>query len=250
MAMGKMRKYVPKGKSKSKYYRIIPGGGNRYSSTKKFIGPKWYNPNYVNLRGITRSVLPSRIKTKLVYNNVFDVTQAMTTNYQLELCANGMNDPIVTGPISGHQPMGFDQLALFYNNYVVTGVKIVLEGNWYSAGTYYIGQSILNAGLTPYTSVESISEAKQCLSFIGSNQKPFKYTKNYDIGKELGVKKSTLRDESNYWGLMTGTTNPPFGNRIHLFIKNLDDSEQVIFQLSLTLVYYCEVFNSNALPFS
>lgn len=39
--------------------------------------------------------------------------------------ANGLYDPNITG--TGHQPMGFDQLMLFYEHYTVTSAKITVN---------------------------------------------------------------------------------------------------------------------------
>jgi hypothetical protein len=47
---------------------------------------------------------------------------AATTIGSFHVSANGINDPYI--PVGGHQPLGHDQWAQFYNHYVVLGSKI------------------------------------------------------------------------------------------------------------------------------
>lgn len=57
--------------------------------------------------------------------------------------ANGMYDPDITG--TGHQPMGFDQLAILYNHYCVVGSKITAKVFNYDTGqTQIAGVTLLD----------------------------------------------------------------------------------------------------------
>lgn len=68
-------------------------------------------------------LFPPRFKKKLFYceNGIGSTSSAgLCTTYFFS--ANGMFDPNVTG--TGHQPMGFDQMMLMYEQYSVTSAKI------------------------------------------------------------------------------------------------------------------------------
>ncbi len=70
-----------------------------------------------------RAPLPTKFTTKLKYVEEISLNPpaggVMLAHY---FSANGLFDPNVTG--TGHQPMGFDQLMLFYDHYTVIGAKI------------------------------------------------------------------------------------------------------------------------------
>jgi len=207
--------------------RVVPWKGKNY---------------YVNVRGATRSILPNRMATKLIFSETFDATQGAGTTWNYLYSLTGMNDPNITGG-STHQPMGFDQLAFLYNNYVVTGCKMVLEGHPYAAGTYHISMGACNNGSVPPTTDDAINEDRRFISIISNNQQNFKLRKYYDNAQVLGITRNTLITNNNYWGLSTGTTNPSFGDFAAIRIYNLDVSEQLIFQMTVTMVYYVTYFN-------
>jgi hypothetical protein len=78
---------------------------------------------------ITRAfpIFPDRTKRLLTYCEVgLQVTgPSFTTAGTYVLSANGLYDPNITG--TGHQPLGFDQMMLFYNHYAVTRAKIIVD---------------------------------------------------------------------------------------------------------------------------
>jgi len=228
----------PKGKNAKGRKR---GKLNSYSRSMRNV---WYRDKsyYINVRGATRSILPNRMATKLVFSETFDNTGGAGTAWAYIYSLNGMNDPNITGG-STHQPMGFDQLAQLYNNYIVTGCKVVLEGHPYAAGTFHVSMGGINAGSSPPITEDHINEDRRFISVISNNQQNFKLKKFYDNAKVLGITKNTLTTNSNYWGLSTGTTNPSFGDYLALRIYNMDVSEQNIFQMTVTLVYYVTYFN-------
>ncbi len=87
----------------------------------------------------TRRKRPNRVKTGIVpdkrhvtmryfFQKTLDIS---TVPDQHTFRANGLFDPDETG--IGTQPRGFDQYAVFYNNYAVTSARIVAHG--YSVGS-------------------------------------------------------------------------------------------------------------------
>ena len=178
----------------------------------------------------------------MVYSEVFDIIQAANTPWFWKYSGNGLNDPNITG--GGHQPMGFDQFNSLYINYVVTGVKLILEGVNTAAGGHQVSVQAGTNGLAFVTAPDAINEYRQAYSIMTSNQRPWKFKKYFSNPAILGIKRSTFLENSDYWGQSTGTTNPSYGTQLYLQIANLDISEQIITSLSVTLVYYVTYFNN------
>lgn len=121
--------------------------------------------------------------------------------------ANGLYDPNITG--TGHQPMGFDQIMQFYENYCVIGAKIQIQ--FISADDSY-GQ-VCGLQSTLYTTlssnVEQLIENGNCKWAISSrNQSSTK--KGLVLSMSISPKKllnmSDYRDNNSLWG--TASANP------------------------------------------
>lgn len=78
--------------------------------------------NSTTIQELWMPVFPARTTRKLRFYNSATVTASSTAGTHV-ISANGLFDPNVTGGTD--QPMGFDQLMLSYNHYVVTHAKII-----------------------------------------------------------------------------------------------------------------------------
>ena len=78
---------------------------------------------------------------------------------------------------------------------------------------------------------------------ITSNQQPWRFKKYFSIASILGIKRDKL-DDPQYWGQTAGTTNPSYGADMYFQIRNLDVSEQINTQFTITFVYYVTFFNT------
>jgi len=89
---------------------------------------------------ITQTPLfPVRVQKKLPYfEPAFSITGASGVIGNYVFTANGAYDPNITG--SGHQPLGFDTMMTYYEQYTVVGAKITVEccGNGIQAGTFAV----------------------------------------------------------------------------------------------------------------
>lgn len=103
-------------------------------------------------------LFPPRFKKNLVYVETgltVTGTTGLVGNYFFS--ANGMFDPNVTG--TGHQPMGFDQMMLMYEQYTVTSSKITVTYiNGSGAGVYADVGLYLSPDTTSITNPSQLME--------------------------------------------------------------------------------------------
>lgn len=69
--------------------------------------------------------MPSSLRTKMVYNDYFNIDPSAGAVGTYVFRANSIFDPNYTS--TGHQPSGFDQLSPFYSQYIVLGSRIQLR---------------------------------------------------------------------------------------------------------------------------
>lgn len=100
-------------------------------------------------------VFPARIYKRLRYSTNATIGAAAGAVNTYVFRANDLFDPDLTG--TGHQPMGFDQLMLWYNHFVVAKAKITCTFSNLAAAraTVCIRQ---DGDLTPITVIDRILE--------------------------------------------------------------------------------------------
>ena len=105
--------------------------GARFWRSKKRTTKKRKRTKKRTVSNFTRNLgfyagLPRQKVVKLRYSQYGTLTNPGTGAlvYQ-KFIANGIYDPDLTG--TGHQPMGYDQMVLQYNHYIVLGSKITVQ---------------------------------------------------------------------------------------------------------------------------
>jgi len=78
-----------------------------------------------------------RTRKRLQYFEAINVTGSASSLVSQVFTGNGAYDPNITG--TGHQPMGFDQMMVFFNHYTVLAsrIRVVFQNN--SAFTTHVG---------------------------------------------------------------------------------------------------------------
>jgi len=87
------------------------------------------------------SLFPQKIRRKLNYNCDFAFTPNSATS-GFVFSANSLYDPEVSS--TGHQPMGFDQIMIFYQYYTVirSTIKVILRQYVAGDGNYMMGAGL------------------------------------------------------------------------------------------------------------
>jgi hypothetical protein len=107
-------------------------------------------------------VFPASITKRLRYSSSFagSTTSGAITSTQV-FRANDLFDPDFTG--TGHQPMGFDQLMVWYNHFVVLDARITIVCKSTSASTPTVCLRV-DGDSTPITVIDRIVELGGCVT--------------------------------------------------------------------------------------
>lgn len=150
--------------------------------------------------------------------------------------ANGLYDPNITG--TGHQPMGFDQLMLFYEHYTVTSAKITV--NFYNADvddSVVVG-ILLAPDPTPETNFSKLNEngmlTKRWINpNAGNGNNKCTLTASCNIAKLNG--KKTIIDDDIFRGDVG--SNPAEQSYFHLFAYNQINTNVVSVSFEVMIEY-------------
>jgi len=160
---------------------------------------------------LTTPLFPAKTKRTgmLYYDSDFSITPLISgaaANYVFS--ANGCFDPDITG--TGHQPMGFDQMMLMYNQYTVTAAAITIS---FVPTTHVRAALYLNPNATPLTNQAQLIEngLVKSLPFLsvqsGTGLQQPQLKQKCDIKKYFGRKTDReLLDDINLYG--TASANP------------------------------------------
>lgn len=123
--------------------------------------------------------------------------------------ANGLYDPNITG--TGHQPMGFDQLMAFYEQYTVTNATITVRFNAYASTQPNVSAVYLSPDTTIQTSPGVTMENGLLKSVVtegasGTYSPTKEITLNCDVAKYFNRDKRAMINDSDLQG--TAAANP------------------------------------------
>lgn len=197
-------------------YRKYNRRGRR--TTKKVYPRKTYKKRakaYVKRQlGISNKLVgfPANRIFKLRYCDVITLNPATAVPSQYQFRANSIFDPDQTG--SGHQYLGRDQLAQFYNHYVVKGAKMTVRviGNntGLTSSPAAIVSLFLNDDTTvdvtnPYIRLEKGNSVNRLFNPHQGMDKTIILTQYFSAKKFFGVK--DVKDNITRLGAAMGT-NP------------------------------------------
>ncbi len=174
----------------------------------------------------TLTSFPQNHKVKLKYhtNGSFACTTGAVGVYGFKL--NSCYDPDYTS--TGHQPLGFDQWATFYQTYIVSAAQVRVKMLNYSAYQAVIG-FLPDENANPSTVLDTLCEQPMAYHYLQFAQNPPYidspvFTKKYSMASWFQVK--TVEDDVARFGAKT-TSDPTNLMYWYMFGRDLSGSGTV-----------------------
>lgn len=216
-----------------KTYRRKRAPGKRWRFARRKYGRKGKGRNIHKTAAIVDigHGFPKKIKTVLVYRDVFTAASVSGSLWTKNFCANGMFDPDLC--VGGHQPYYFDQFMALYNHYCVIGAKITIRCTASTNNTTPTGVGIFVGDDTSFsgTFFNNLTEYPDAhYSTLSPAGPPITVSQTWSAHKWFG--KSPLAN-SELQG--TSTANPTEQSVFTLFMQSLDasTSSSVLVEVSL-----------------
>lgn len=155
----------------------------------------------------TLPLFPVKTIRKLRYSTNFSLASTAGVVVTQVFGANCLFDPDITG--TGHQPMGFDEMMLYYNHYTVTNCELKLICKAVSSSKMTV-MVRMDSSSTPITVIDRLVELGGFVSDVISNTGVYGDAKEMhlglDIAKIQGVSRSAMTADTSLRG--TSGANP------------------------------------------
>lgn len=144
---------------------------------------------------------------RLRYSTNFQLSSTAGAVTSYVLAVNGLYDPDITG--TGHQPLGFDEMMLYYNHYTVQKctVQCICKGVSSTKMTVGIRQ---DGSPTPITSIDRIVElgtgVVDYLELGSTSNATRRLALGFDIARIQGIRPAALTADTSLRG--TSSANP------------------------------------------
>jgi hypothetical protein len=181
-------------------------------------------------------LFPARSKVMMLpYYTSFQVSSGAVAAGTFITSMNGLYDPLTTG---GSQPMGFDQMMIFYEHYTVLKCKAVAVIRNQSTALCTDACLAVRADVTPITSIKTIMETGNSIAVklgIGNGQGHVK-----ELALEVDVAKFGGVDDilDNFDSRGTVAANPVEQSYLHISCWNSETVGTVNIWVELRLQYY------------
>lgn len=187
----------------------------------------------------TPSMIPDRMKVKLRYTEVFNISVGSGVQTYNLFSANSIYDPDATGV--GHQPLGHDQWNAFYEKYMVYGSSINLK--WLSTGDGFVWY----APQTSSTFTGSLSLVKEqpytriyTYNSQGSNRSQ---AKSYMSTKKIMGMKTTTENDDNLASPFGTNPTQRWYWAVGCYDVNGSTTVATSFTIVVEIVYYVVLFD-------
>lgn len=165
-------------------------------------------------------LFPASTTKRLRYSTTFALTSTSGVISSTQVFrANDLFDPDFTG--TGHQPMGFDQLMVFYNHFCVVKAKIIIQAK-NTTDAFPTVCARIDADSTPITSIDRIVEFGGCVTENLDTKLGYGATKklqlSVDIAKLQGVKLAAITADDSLRG--TAAASPAEVSYFHITLWN------------------------------
>jgi len=200
--------YMTSKKGRSRPRRNARGRGALSSSTK----------NGSQLSQVVERwmpVTPAKCTKTLRYCDTIALTSSSGAVATYVYGANDAFDPDHTG--TGHQPMGFDPLMLFYNHFCVVAASLRCTFKS-TSGAVSTGLIRYDASATPLTVINRIQELGACVSVVLGTQGGFGSAMTIDLALDIcklqGVNRQTILADPSLRG--DAATSPTERTYFHI----------------------------------
>jgi hypothetical protein len=186
------------------------------------------------------SPIAPHLRTVMKYAENFTATTGITQDYQFR--TNSLFDPDLT--FSGHQPLGFDQMATLYNKYRVYSctykVRIQMKDTTYTAATVCVVPTNDTTGLANpiSTAIEHTGSNYSLTNFGGPPVLLEGLVNNWILN---GRTRQQYGDDDTTASLMS--TNPSENLILHICMACTDDASTLNLAGVVELVYDVEFFD-------
>lgn len=145
---------------------------------------------------------PREMKLSMKYSDTLDWTPSAGFTADVMFNLNSIFDPNRT--LTGHQPLGYDQWAQFYNRYRVDATYVHLHlCASDTAGGYFT--LLANNSITAITNVDEPSESPISTTATFTQGTPTDIVKGYDLAKVNGVTRAVYNSDDRYQALYGGS---------------------------------------------
>lgn len=161
-------------------------------------------------------LFPPRTYKTLRYHTNVSVASTSGAVASYVFRANDLFDPDFTG--SGHQPMGFDQMMIFYNHFAVNRCLIKVNAANTAAGSFHAGVR-LDASSSALTSADQIIEFGGVTYDVLEAKNTYGSSKSFDLDVDIariqGIPRSSITVDPNLRG--DSATSPVEITYFHVF---------------------------------
>lgn len=176
-----------------------------------------------------------RTRRLLTYYSSGTIITGTATANAYVFSANGCFDPDITG--TGGQPMGFDQMMLFYNHYTVLRSRIRVVATNTSASLMSNAGVFKSGASTQTSSIEQVVENGDLawcpLGFFGAAGSTALLTQSCDCAKFQGI--DNILDDPDMRG--DAASNPTEQMYFHLSTWNAASATQITLQFQAVIEY-------------
>lgn len=223
----------------------------KYNKKKKSYQRKYYKRKYKqsswsgNSTALVRRRIgiPEENIVRFRYAELINLNPGAGTLATYRFSANNMNDPrYETG---GHQPLGYDEWANFYEKAVVIGSRIMIQPVYEATNSnngVVMGILLSNDGTLTATTVEELVEQGMSTYRVipavnyapGDNANPI--VNSYSLKKFFDVE--NVKDNYDTYGSLMNTDIPTEAEAIyHIWVGGMDANDLAGFNVLVTIEY-------------
>ncbi len=192
---------------------------------------------------IYSNTFPREMKVKLVYFQTgYHTTSSGGVPYDYQFRLNSIFDPDYTS--TGHQPLGYDQYAAFFNRYRVDSALVNAS---FSCDVQVQCTLLCNNSQASITAQSEGEESPLSSTKMFTPGMSCNINRHFDLPIVNGVTKTVYESDDRYQSLFSA--NPTEVLNLHVLTTVVDNSSKNVFR-SVKITYYVTLFDPIQLTLS